>query len=346
MNRLLKAAAAAVIVSVAALEAQACSRITYVDGSDGVYTGRTMDWSVDDQVEIRLMPRNVERKSAARKNPAQWTSKYGSVIAVSFKTSLNSGMNEKGLVVDNLWLSATDYGKAEPGEPQVRNMEFPLYLLDNFATVEEVVQFMREKGLHIQQDKEPGTGVDMKIHYIVTDRTGDNAILEFVEGELRIHRKKGIVAMTNDPTYDHMQAIEAVYRDKGILKNMPGSPNPADRYVRAIGWTDQVAADEAEDKNKTPSDVKVLSIMRALSTPLGVSNRTTPANCSTLWRTVADPQKGRFLIDSSFNLGVFTIDLQKLDFGGAEKLLRVRPLPLTAAGAVEDQFEAVEPLRF
>lgn len=341
-------AASAVLLSaaLAITDASACSRITFVDAENTVVTGRTMDWSVDDDVVLRLMPRGVERKSKAKEAPASWRSEYGSVIAISFGTSLNSGMNEKGLVIDTLWLDVTNYGERKNGQKSVVGNEFPLYVLDNFANVEEVVNAFESGKVHIQQDKVPGTDKDLKIHFILTDKTGDNAVVEYVDGKMHVYRQKGRVAMTNDPTYEKMREIETQFRKKGMLMNMPGSPLAVDRYLRAVAWSDQVAADAAQDVNKTPTATKVLSIMRAVSTPLGVSDKVSPENCSTLWRAMADPVHGLFWIDSSFNLGVFSVDFSKLDFGGDEKILPVRKLPLEAAGDASERFELVEPLRF
>lgn len=344
--RFLTASAVLLSAAMALTDASACSRITFVDEENTVVTGRTMDWSVDDDVVLRLMPRGVERQSTAKESPASWRSRYGSVIAISFGTSLNSGMNEKGLVVDTLWLGVTNYGERRDDQKSVVGNEFPLYVLDNFASVEEVVAALEGGKVHIQEDKVPGTDKALKIHFILTDKTGDNVIVEFVDGKMTVYRQKGRVAMTNDPTYEKMKEIETQFRKKGLLMNMPGSPLAADRYLRAVAWSDQVAADAKDDVNKTPVDAKVLSIMRAVSTPLGVSNKVSPENCSTLWRAMADPVHGLFWIDSAFNYGVFRVDFSKLDFGGEEKILPVRRLPLEAAGDASERFEKVEPLKF
>lgn len=346
LPRSLTVSAVLISAALALTDASACSRITFVDAENTIVTGRTMDWSVDDDVVLRLMPRGVERKSTAKEEPASWKARYGSVIAISFGTSLNSGMNERGLVIDTLWLNETNYGTRKAGQQSVLGNEFPLYVLDNFASVEEVVEALEAGKVHIQEDKVPGTDTALKIHFILTDKTGDNAVVEFVGGKLNVHRQKGRVAMTNDPTYEKMREIETQFRKKGLLMNMPGSPLSTDRYLRAVGWSDQVANDAEEDVNKSPTSAKVLSIMRAVSTPLGVSNKVSPENCSTLWRAMADPVHGLFWIDSAFNFGVFRVDFSKLDFGGVEKILPVRRLPLEAAGDASERFEKADPLKF
>lgn len=56
-------AAAAVLALGAVSVGNACTRFTYVGADNAVYTGRTMDWSVTDNVSLHLMPRGIERKS-------------------------------------------------------------------------------------------------------------------------------------------------------------------------------------------------------------------------------------------------------------------------------------------
>lgn len=306
--------------------AEACSRITFVGQNGEVLTGRTMDWSTDDDVTMRVMARNVVRQSVSPDQPLQWKSKYGSVIVVSFGQSLNSGMNEKGLVVDSLWLGDTNYGKPSADEKTVGANEFVLYLLDNFTSVREAVDALKAGGVRIHQDKVPGTDMDLKLHFMITDKSGANAVLEYLDGKLVVHEKQGVAAMTNDPAYDKMQAIEKVYRDRGLFQNMPGSPAAVDRYLRAVGWTDRIAADAGDTDASIPLDMKVLSIMRTVSSPLGLSNKDNPENCTTLWRAVADTKNASLTVDSAFGKTAVTIRLGDLSFTQDKQIIRVRDL--------------------
>ncbi len=306
--------------------AQACSRITFVGHNGEVLTGRTMDWIVDDDVSLRLMAPNVVRKSVSPEKPFEWKSKYGSVIVVSFNESLNSGMNQRGFVVDSLWLSSSDYGELKANEKHVAANEFVLYLLDNFATVREAVDALKAGGVRIFQDKVPGTDKDLKLHFMITDKTGNNAILEYIDGQLNVYEKKGVAAMTNDPSFDKMQAIEKLYRDRDLFKNMPGTSLAVDRYVRALGWAERISADAADFDKSIPLDMRVLSIMRTVSSPLGFSSKNNPQNCMTLWRSVADTQNGTITVDSSFGKTAFTIRIGDLSFKEDGQVIHLRAL--------------------
>ncbi len=319
--------AAAVASLGLATAADACTRFTYVGVDDAVYTGRTMDWSVTDDVELHLMPRGVKRVSKAEKGrPAHWTSKYGSVIAVSFGKSLNSGLNEAGLAVDGLWLEVTDYGDANKASRSVGGNEFPLYVLDNFATVAEAVAFLEKGKLGIAQEKVPGTDTDLKLHFMLTDKTGDNAVIEYLKGKIHVYRSKGQAAMTNDPVYTEMKAVEQLYRDRGLEKNMPGTSHAVDRYLRAVGWMNQVKHDEKLAHETVPDYFKVMGILRTVSTPLGLTDAENPQNCSTLWRVATDLAKGVFTIDSAYAMTTFTVKLSDLDFTGKERVVRLSDL--------------------
>ena len=333
-------AAAAVLALGAVSASNACTRFTYVGANNAVYTGRTMDWSVTDNVSLHLMPRGIERKSYVKEGrPAKWTSKYGSVIAVSFEESLNSGINEAGLAVDGLWLEVSDYGSPKKARNTVGGNEFPLYVMDNFATVAEVVSFIEKGKLGIVQEKVPGTDTDLKLHFMVTDKTGDNAVIEFIKGQPVVYRMKGIAAMTNDPVYPEMKSIEQLYRDRGLEKNMPGTSHAVDRYLRAVGWMNQVKHDEAIAPEKVSDYYKVMGILRAVSTPLGLSDAENPQNCSTLWRVATNLNEGTFTIDSAYAMTTFTVKLSDLDFSGKkEKVIHIGDIDRTASQNLAELF--------
>ena len=58
-----------------------------------------------------------------------------------------------------------------------------------------------------------------------------------------------------------------------------------------------------------------LSVIRGVSTPLGVAFDTShPNNTSTIWRTMADLRNNKFYYDSALTPSFFWVDLNKLDF--------------------------------
>src|SRR5215210_4777214 len=75
-------------------------------------------------------------KTSQREQPASWTSRYGSVTFNQFgRDNATGGMNEKGLVVELMWLGGTEYPKAD-ARPELGTLEWIQYQLDTAATVQ------------------------------------------------------------------------------------------------------------------------------------------------------------------------------------------------------------------
>ena len=95
-------------------DSYACTRALY-QGPDGLtITGRTMDWKEDIQTNLYILPRGVSRVGYDSNNTVKWTSKYGSIVATGYDIGTSDGMNEKGLVVNMLYLPESDYTR--PGD--------------------------------------------------------------------------------------------------------------------------------------------------------------------------------------------------------------------------------------
>ena len=324
MKKFLNLMMALLVISVAITTADACSRVTYTTDSGTVVTGRTMDWLSVDNPHLHIFKRGAKYTSTTKSNPAQWTSKYGVVAVTSMGNLVNSGVNEKGLAADVLWLDVSDYGKLVSGQKSVTVPEYLKYMLDNFATVDEVVKFVNSNKIKpVLNETETFTGVAPKLHYIFTDKTGDNVIIEFVKGNTKVYRQKGRIVMTNDPEYDKMLAIKNYFDEVGILENMPGSSLSQARFVYLSGWLkgftnknlDGYLPEIQDQSFDRQTILSVLSLMRGVSTPLGVElSEAEPNNTSTLWRTVTDVKNGKFYFDSALKMMTFSVDLNKIDF--------------------------------
>ncbi|WP_410809160.1 linear amide C-N hydrolase [Micromonospora sp. 067-2] len=92
------------------------------------------------------------------------------------------GMNERGLAVG---LAADDAAtaRAEPGKPTVGSVRILRLVLDRAATVDEAVAVFDKHNL----DFDGGP----PLHYLLADATGASAVIEFVDGELRVERGTG-----------------------------------------------------------------------------------------------------------------------------------------------------------
>ncbi|MEV0330353.1 C45 family peptidase [Micromonospora echinospora] len=104
------------------------------------------------------------------------------------------GMNERGLAVG---LAADDNARAEPvpGLPKVGSVRILRLVLDEAATVAEAVRVFGRYNL----DFEGGP----PLHYLLADATGASAVVEFVDGRMRVQPGGGTwQALTNVPVID------------------------------------------------------------------------------------------------------------------------------------------------
>ncbi len=123
-----------------------CTRTLYV-GADKttVITGRNMDWGEDMASNLWVFPAGIERGGAAGARSIQWTSKYGSVVVSGYEAGSADGLNEKGLAANLLYLVESDYGKPVDGQSCLSIAAWPQYVLDNYATVAEAVEALRNE---------------------------------------------------------------------------------------------------------------------------------------------------------------------------------------------------------
>jgi len=175
----------------------------------------------------------MKRDGRGGPNTISWVSKYGSVIVSAYDIGTAEGMNEKGLVVNELALAESDYGKAPAGSKVISLSTWPQYVLDNHATVAEAVADLRREEFRVQTVV-LHTGRAANMHLVISDASGDSAVFEYVDGKLVIHHGKEIKVVTNSPTYDKQLAIMECWREAGGLnKSLPGTSRAADRFVRA-----------------------------------------------------------------------------------------------------------------
>ncbi|MGL4426699.1 MAG: linear amide C-N hydrolase [Alphaproteobacteria bacterium] len=308
----------------------ACTRTLFTGSSNVVITGRTMDWYEDIASEIWVFPKGIERNGAAGEGSPQWKAKYGSVITSGYDIASTDGMNEKGLVMNLLYLAESDYGKASPTNPPLSISLWGQYTLDNFATVAEAVAAMKATPFHIMAPVLPN-GSASSLHLSLSDPTGDSAIFEYVKGELIIHHGKKYKVMTNSPLYDEQLALNSYWQKIGGSVFLPGTNRAADRFARTSFYNGAIP--QTADKNFIQSvpgqtydnqaTASVLSVIRSVSVPLGITTPNEPNIASTLWRTVADQKNLVYYFDSSTRPNTFWVDLRKLNFAEGAQVLKL-----------------------
>lgn len=304
---------------VAVPSVEACTRALYVGDDGTVITGRSMDWSEDMQSNMWAMPRGMKRDGAAGPGSIAWMSRYGSVGISGYEAGIADGMNETGLVANMLYLAESDYGKPAVGKPPMSISLWTQYVLDNFATVAEAVDALRQEPFALLAPSMPN-GSPAQLHLAISDPTGDSAIFEYIGGKLIIHHGKQYRVMTNSPRYDDQLALNAYWEGMGFTF-LPGTNQAPDRFARASFLMNAIP------KTIAPAYIKavpggtfgnqavagVLSVIRSVSVPLGIITPNKPNISATIWRSVADQANKIYFFDSATSPNTFWVKLSDLD---------------------------------
>jgi len=242
-----------------------------------------------------------------------------------------------------LWLSSSSYPESKHPKRTLSIAAWAQYFLDNFATVDEAVKAMKNQPLQVVTDVIPGTDKYSTLHLSISDVTGDSAIFEYIDGKLAIHHNRKYQVMTNEPAFDQQLAINAYWQQIGGLTFLPGTSRPADRFARASFYIHAIpkTADPAEGV------AEVMSIMRNVSVPIGISILDQPNVSTTRWRTVADQKNLRYFYESVHTPNTFWVDLKKADLKSGAHVLR---LPLESeqiySGDALKDFKPSKPFEF
>ena len=125
--------------------------------------------------------------------------------------------------------------------------------------------------------------------------------------------------MTNSPFYDDQLAILGYWQQIGGLTMLPGTNRAPDRFVRASFYINAVEQ-TSDPKIAVPA---VMSVMRNVSVPYGISTPDKPHIASTRWRTVCDQKNRVYYFEPTLAMETFWVDLAGIDFskGSGERTL-------------------------
>ncbi|TWT67347.1 linear amide C-N hydrolase [Allorhodopirellula solitaria] len=228
----------------------ACTVMRLQRGED-VVIARNHDWGTDGGLLI-VNPRGIDKTAISPVQPHRWVSQYGSVSFAQFGRELSfAGMNERGLTVDLLQLRAAAFPAADAGKPTVNAVQWVQYQLDTAATVADVVVSLD------QINPMPFLAMLEKVHYFVTDTSGDVAVIEYLDGKLHVHRGgEGVCALANSTWEDSSRAIAADHasnsseqrfmRSSYLVTNAGKQPDDVDLVDYAFAGLNKVAQDHTQ----------------------------------------------------------------------------------------------------
>jgi choloylglycine hydrolase len=154
-----------------------------------------------------------------------WTSKFGSITFNQYGRDFpQGGMNEAGLVIEILWLNDTVYTDDDHRIP-MDPTHWIQYQLDTSASVEEVIESFERVQLQ----------ASYTVHFFITDRTGEAASIEFLDGKLVVHRSEENMPATvlTNSTYEESLRFLQGLKDWGGENPLPDSRSSLSRFGRA-----------------------------------------------------------------------------------------------------------------
>lgn len=187
--------------------------------------GRNYDWVTGNGM-VCTNQRGLSKTSDKTKDgeTISWVSQYGSITFNQYgKEFPTGGMNEKGLVVELMWLDGTIYPPAADKRPAIEVLQWIQYQLDNCSTIEEVIA--TDKKLRISSN-------DVPLHYLVADAKANAATIEFLNGKMVVHKGNDLPfpVLTND-TYERSIAA----RETGKVN----ADNSLERFTKACNMVQQ-----------------------------------------------------------------------------------------------------------
>jgi len=263
-----------------------------------VLFGKNYDWMIGDGM-IFVNKRGVEKSAfvSGNETPARWISKYGNVTFNQYgKDNPSGGMNQAGLVIELMWLEDTEYPKAD-ARPVLGVLEWIQYQLDLSASVEDVV-----KNAEAVRIASP-----VKLHYLVNDKAGNSATIEFLNGSLVAHTGENLAVstLTND-TYE-----KSLNYSKSVTPEKAKTESSFDRFTRAADKTREFAQKPKTEQEAVSYAFEILS---------NVAQKK-----STQWSIVYDQKLAKIHFRSMQSASIKSIDTRIFDYscGSAVKIFDV-----------------------
>jgi len=298
-------------ISLPPLAGLSCTTFLLDNGGQPVF-GRNLDWYVGDGLVV-INKRGVEKTAITgpdgRDNLLSWTSKYGSATFNQHGREFPlGGMNETGLIVETMVLEDTEYPSPD-SRPEVQTLQWVQYQLDNFSTIEEVISGQSQ--IRIREIADPG------LHFLVCDRMGNCATIEFIGKKAVYHTKETmpVKALTNS-----IYAETISYWEKNSIPQ-PDKDNTVGRFVRAANMV----------KNYDPKTTKA-PIDYAFDILENVAHHT-----YTQWRIVYDVKNLSVFFRTLENQSIRHFSLKSFDLSCATPV-KVLDVNTEQSGDIADKF--------
>ena len=319
-----------------AFPAFACTSVQLCAADGSSVVARTMDDNpATMKVKIALTPRGKALRST---NPdgspgLSYTAKYSSFgLPVIGSTTPTDAMNEKGLTLSVQILNSSYFPTNVPPEKKkqaLSNLDTPLWLISQFATVDEVKANLSKVAIWTKEQ--------MPFHVVLFDSTGKGIVIEWVKAETTgesvtkvYDNMVGVV--TYDPSFEwqlinlriYVQTTPISTHEKQFggfnvtVPNMgsgsfgvPGDMTAPSRFVRMAVQRNSV---------KTPANAAealslVSHIINNVDVALGTVKDAALPNAPydvTNWTSLRDTKNGAYYVRTSEGINFIKVDCTQL----------------------------------
>lgn len=334
---LLKISLFAILLNIAPIiYLEACTGIKLIAKDNSIVHGRTLEFGIDLDTSIAVVPRGHVFTGTTPLGPGMsFSTKYGTVGVIAFdQMAIMDGINEKGLSIGTFYFP--DYaGYAEiTADNQclaLSPIEFPHWILSQFATIEEVRSGLSQVLIAPTISPQWGTSPP-PFHYIVFDKKGNCLVIEPVKGKLVLYDNK-LGILTNSPSFTwHMTNLRnfihltpwnakplklngldlsALGQGSGMI-GIPGDFTPPSRFIRATLFSQNALRAENADK----AIFQVFHILNQFDIPLGIvreeKNKMMYADHTSI-TCARDPQSLKFYFRTYDDPSIRVIDLNQFN---------------------------------
>ncbi|MGL5576426.1 MAG: choloylglycine hydrolase family protein [Sarcina sp.] len=231
-----------------------CTSLTLKSLDNKNFLARTMDFALDFNENLNLVPRNFKYFSAADKK--NFISKYaalGMSIVVKDHPVFADGVNEKGLSCATLYFPGFAHYKENLSTDKINlaPFDFVYFILANCADIDEAIEFTKQvEFIDVKFDL---IGIAPPLHWTLTDKTGRAIVVENTIEGLKI-TENPLGVMTNSPEIDwHLKNLRQYTGVSPVQENninwngldlnpfsqgagtlhLPGDYTPPSRFIRA-----------------------------------------------------------------------------------------------------------------
>lgn len=246
-----------------------CTGVRFSDDKGNMYMGRNLDWSTGYGQKVVVTPRGFSYNSAFL---GEMKPKNGAIIGMAVvadnKPLYFDCFNESGLGIAGLNFPGYAAYESAPidGKTNVAAYEFPLWVVMNFSTVDEVEAALRSVAI-VAQPVSPQYPVS-QLHFIIGD--GKRSIIVEYTGKGMEIFHNDVDVLTNQPGYGwHQENLrnylnlfpqmpkEVKWREAkmtafgsgSLMRGIPGDYYSPSRFVRVAYLNTHYPVKTTEEEN-------------------------------------------------------------------------------------------------